>query len=184
MTGSERDTYRHGDLRAAALTAAIAIVEKKGASALALRGVADAVGVAHRSLYRHFKDREALIDAIAAQAYRRLAASLKTSCSTQEFSKRYASFALREPHLYDAMMSRTSASILQDADLKKATDELIAVSLDVLSDTAKDGETRRRQVMKLWMGLHGGLSLHRSGLIRARSNRAFTEELLRILELP
>ncbi|MEQ8178028.1 MAG: TetR/AcrR family transcriptional regulator [Amphiplicatus sp.] len=184
MTSRERETYRHGDLRAAALAAAIAIVEKNGSNALALRGVADAVGVAHRSLYRHFKDREALIDAVAAEAYRRLAASVKVSRTPKEFAKRYASFALTEPHLYDAMMSRTSASISQDAELKEAADNLIAISLGVLSDPAEEVETRRRQVMKLWMGLHGGLSLHRSGLLRARSNRAFTEELLRVLELP
>ena len=39
---------------------------------LSVRQVADAVGVAHRSLYNHFEDREALLDAVATEAYLRL----------------------------------------------------------------------------------------------------------------
>jgi len=43
-------------------------VAKAGHEQLSLREVADAVGVAHRSLYNHFRDREALLDAVATEA--------------------------------------------------------------------------------------------------------------------
>src|ERR1700728_1330241 len=60
-----RDTCRHGNLREAAVSAAFALVAAGGEPALSLRRVAEAVGVAHRSLYNHFADREALVDAVA-----------------------------------------------------------------------------------------------------------------------
>ena len=59
-TKPRRATYRHGNLKAAALKAASRLVAKGGHEQLSLREVADAVGVAHRSLYNHFEDREAL----------------------------------------------------------------------------------------------------------------------------
>ncbi|MEE2692019.1 MAG: TetR/AcrR family transcriptional regulator [Pseudomonadota bacterium] len=183
MVNRKRDTYRHGDLHAAAVAAAIVIVREEGVEALTVRRIAERVGVAHRSLYRHFRDREALLDAVASDGYRRLAASAQKARTPKDFASRYANFALGEPYLYDVMMTRASSTISLDPDLKEATDRLIAASLAVLSDPAADGETRRRQVMRLWMGLHGGVSLHRAGLLRARSNRAFIGELLRILEL-
>jgi AcrR family transcriptional regulator len=68
-----RATYRHGNLKAAALKAAYGLVAKAGHEDLSLREVADAVGVAHRSLYNHFRDREALLDAVATDAYTKLA---------------------------------------------------------------------------------------------------------------
>ena len=55
-----RTTYRHGNLQAAALKAASRLVAKDGHERLSLREVAEAVGVAHRSLYNHFEHREAL----------------------------------------------------------------------------------------------------------------------------
>src|SRR3954465_9697096 len=71
-----RATYRHGNLKSASLKAATRLVAKAGHEQLSLREVADVVGVAHRSLYNHFRDREALLDAVATEAYKRLTAIL------------------------------------------------------------------------------------------------------------
>ncbi len=74
-----RATYRHGNLKAASLKAAYGLVAKAGHESFSLREVADAVGVAHRSLYNHFRDREALLDAVATEAYTKLAGLRKTT---------------------------------------------------------------------------------------------------------
>ena len=76
-----RDTYRHGNLRAEAVQAAFELATADGAGALSLRAVADRVGVAHRSLYNHFADREALVDAVAEQGFLRLAEALEKNSS-------------------------------------------------------------------------------------------------------
>jgi len=69
MTSQKRPaSYRHGNLRTAALKAATRLVAKSGHEGLSLRQVAEAVGVAHRSLYNHFEHREALLDAVATDA--------------------------------------------------------------------------------------------------------------------
>jgi AcrR family transcriptional regulator len=51
-----------------------------------LREVADAVGVAHRSLYNHFRDREALLDAVPTDAYTKLAGLLIKAETPEDYT--------------------------------------------------------------------------------------------------
>jgi AcrR family transcriptional regulator len=69
-----RTTYRHGNLTAAALDAAYDLVARGERESSSLRQAAEAVGVVHRSLYNHFRDREALLDAVASEGFTRLGA--------------------------------------------------------------------------------------------------------------
>lgn len=65
MPKSAKKSYHHGDLRDALIQAAIQLLPEKGASGLSLREVAKAAGVSHTAPYRHFKDKAALLTAIA-----------------------------------------------------------------------------------------------------------------------
>src|ERR1700680_2492577 len=89
-----RAPYRHGNLKAAALKAAYALVAKAGHGSLSLREVADAVGVAHRSLYNHFRNRESLLDAVAPDAYTKLAGWLIKAETPEVYTATYVRFAL------------------------------------------------------------------------------------------
>jgi len=99
-TSPRRATYRHGNLKSASLKAATRLVAKAGHEQLSLRAVADAVGVAHRSLYNHFRDREALLDAVATEAYKRLAAILVKVNTPEDYTAKYVRFALANRALY------------------------------------------------------------------------------------
>jgi AcrR family transcriptional regulator len=115
-----RATYRHGNLRSAALKAAARLVAKAGHELLSLREVADAVGVAHCSLYNHFADREALLDAVAADAYTRLAARLVKAESPDDYTATYVRFALANRALYALMTSRPHATMKHNPPLQTA----------------------------------------------------------------
>nr|MDP9179551.1 TetR/AcrR family transcriptional regulator [Gemmatimonadota bacterium] len=67
-----RRPYHHGDLRQALVDAAIELLRKSGPEALTLRGAARAAGVSQAAPYRHFKDRRALVAAVADDGFRRL----------------------------------------------------------------------------------------------------------------
>ena len=60
-----RETYHHGDLRNALVTAAVELVEGSSPEELTLREVSRRVGVNHRAAYRHFEDKTALLAAVA-----------------------------------------------------------------------------------------------------------------------
>jgi AcrR family transcriptional regulator len=65
--------YHHGDLRAALLDAALQAVEAGGHATLSLRDLAQGLGVSHAAPYRHFPNRQALLAAVAATGFARLA---------------------------------------------------------------------------------------------------------------
>jgi AcrR family transcriptional regulator len=68
----ERSSYHHGDLRTALIRSAIELLRVEGPAALTLRGVARAAGVSQAAPYRHFKDRRALVAAVAEEGFRML----------------------------------------------------------------------------------------------------------------
>jgi len=106
-----RATYRHGNVRAEAVAAAREQVVAKGHEAVSLRRVAERIGIAHRSLYNHFADREALLDAVAEVGFVELAAALTTAHTQADLVRTYVEFALHNRRLFALMESRPHATM-------------------------------------------------------------------------
>src|SRR6266704_6589397 len=148
MTPSpRRATYRHGNLKSASLKAATRLVAKAGHEQLSLRAVADAVGVAHRSLYNHFGDREALLDAVATDAYTRLAAVLVKAQTPQDYTAKYVRFALANRALYALMSSRPHATMKHSRPLQSAGHKVITQAMRIFCQDIESPAERRRAVM-------------------------------------
>ncbi len=116
--------YHHGEVRSAALNAAMAILEADGADAITMRAVAKAVGVDHRALYRHFPDREAILSGLATQGYSVLLTELRKPGEDDRplfaaFTA-HIRFALARAHLHSLMLSRSRSAIDADAELNSA----------------------------------------------------------------
>ncbi len=72
MTEKVRDKYHHGDLRQTVLDLARKRIDKDGTDTLSMRSLAKEIGVAHRAIYNHFADKDALLSAVAAVDYHEL----------------------------------------------------------------------------------------------------------------
>lgn len=72
MPRKPKKAYHHGDLRNSLLAAAEPLLARKGVTGWSLREVAKAAGVSHAAPYRHFRDKTALIEALAAEGFRKL----------------------------------------------------------------------------------------------------------------
>lgn len=79
----KRGAYHHGQLRQAAIEAALAIVARDGVTGLSLRDVARRLGVSHQAPYRHFADKGALLDAIAADGFDLLVSELRETSARE-----------------------------------------------------------------------------------------------------
>ena len=172
-----RATYRHGNLKAAALKAAFGLVAKAGHESLSLREVADAVGVAHRSLYNHFADREALLDAVATEAYTRLAAVLVKAQTAQDYTAKYVRFALANRAIYALMSSRPHATMKHNPPLQSAVHKVITEAMRIFCRDIATPAERRRAVMKIYITLYGGISLYAAGVLDQPSEKALIAEL-------
>src|SRR5262245_4540036 len=117
-------TYHHGDLRAALLEAAGELLEEGGIDALSLREAARRAGVSHNAPYRHFPDRDALLEALASYGFDQMneAAAKRPE---GHMGMGYVEFALAHPQRFRLMFGgrfpqlRTQAE--QSLERMKAT---------------------------------------------------------------
>ncbi|MBL8652447.1 MAG: TetR/AcrR family transcriptional regulator [Sphingopyxis sp.] len=106
--------YHHGDLRAAVIAAGLKRLAAGDDGELGLRALARDVGVSATALYRHFPDKEALLDALADEGLRRLGALqaqawLKAGGKVGGFKAigaAYVRFAHDEPALFRLSFTR------------------------------------------------------------------------------
>ena len=108
----ERQPYHHGNLRATLLIAAERTLRDRGIEQVTLRDLARQAGVSHGAPSRHFRDRQALLDALAAEGYERLADEIVSAIESadDDFEARlraagmaYVRFAVDNASLLDLM---------------------------------------------------------------------------------
>ncbi|MFE5118223.1 TetR/AcrR family transcriptional regulator [Streptomyces sp. NPDC056669] len=171
--------YHHGDLRAALLTRAEETLRERGPAALSLRELARDLGVSHNAPSRHFKDRQALLDALALGGYERMTevmlasqAGAGESCRKrlEAVVRAYVGFSLDNAALLDLMCSikhdpQASAALLEAT---RRWSELIE---ELMLEGQRQGEVRKGPLE--WIGvpvfatLHGFADLAATGMLAA-----------------
>jgi AcrR family transcriptional regulator len=109
--GSGVEKYHHGNLKAVLLRAAFHLVGKTGIESFTLREVARRAGVSHNAPYRHFRSKEDLMAALAAEAFVQLHDALQqsltdsdeTSAKVRSLARAYLYFALENPARFNVM---------------------------------------------------------------------------------
>lgn len=128
MSRSTKQSYHHGDLAAALVAAATHILETGGEAALSLRAAARQAGVSQAAPYHHFRDKGALLAAVAAQGFRRLSAEMedyarKTDSPAEwmrELGVGYVVFAFENPALFRLMFGASAGKDLNSNELVEA----------------------------------------------------------------
>jgi AcrR family transcriptional regulator len=174
--------YHHGDLRAALLALAEETLRERGPAELSLRELAREAGVSPAAPSRHFKTKQALLDALALEGFQRLTAALDVSLEQagESFAHRlsglartYLVFATTNTALLDLMYGRKHDPDAT-AELVAATHRLKNLATDVIATGQRRGEVRPgpldRQAVPLMVALQGLTALALSG--------GFTEEQL------
>lgn len=152
--------YHHGNLKNALVEAALAQVSREGAASLNLRALARSLGVTHPAVYRHFANKEALLEAVAQHGFETLATTLEDAVaetSSEETLEAlitaYVGFAAAHPELSRVMFALVSAQARADnPELYAATKKAYAVLLSSIGETP-GGEQVRGPVV--WALVHG-----------------------------
>ncbi|WP_323746989.1 TetR/AcrR family transcriptional regulator [Catenulispora pinisilvae] len=84
MTAPHRNTYHHGDARAALVQAAFDLARAGGPPTVTLRAAARHVGITAAAVYRHFTTVEELLEVVKRRALRLLAERLDEAVSLSE----------------------------------------------------------------------------------------------------
>jgi AcrR family transcriptional regulator len=176
-------TYHHGNLRTALVEAAADLARATGPDGVVLREVARQTGVSHNAAYRHFTDRQALLDAVAALAMDRLEEAMLRRIDTvtgddpgtaarrrlREVGVAYVTFALAEPGLFEVAFAadepQPAVSVPEPSKggpygvLGRVLDELVAAG--ELKDKRRQGAD-----VVCWAAVHGFAMLYLHGPLR------------------
>ncbi|WP_281929867.1 TetR/AcrR family transcriptional regulator [Roseibium album] len=155
-------SYHHGNLRAALVSEGLNALREEDADDISLRAVARRIGVSATSVYRHFPDKQAFIEALCAEGSRMLAAAQREAMLSSGGGQTgldatglaYVNFALANPTLF-RLMSRAAPSETGLGGAKDpAMQELMSNVATLLPKNVSE-ERRRIRALHAWSVVHG-----------------------------
>jgi AcrR family transcriptional regulator len=182
--------YHHGDLRAALLIRAEETLKEKGPAALSLRELARELCVSHAAPSRHFKDKQALLDALAQVGFERMSEALAASQATADetfadrlgaLARAYVGFATANAELLDLMFSIKHDPEASET-LVEASQNMSVLAIRLIEEGQRRGEVRTGPVdtvaVPLFTTLHGFASLAVSGTLSTESTDSDLENVI------
>jgi AcrR family transcriptional regulator len=165
--GSRKRAYHHGDLRRALVEEAVRTIQANGVQSLTLRAVGQKLGVSRTALYRHFKDKTALLMAVATEGFRTLRLRLVGAWEQDGHGLRgfdamglaYVRFAVEHPSHYRVMFGGFVGDCDDDRELVTEGSAAFGALVNALVDLQQEGVVRRDDPLKLaqfiWAVVHG-----------------------------
>jgi AcrR family transcriptional regulator len=169
----ESNTYHHGDLRRELIRVATEVVKKEGVDALTIRGVSSTLNVSRTAPYRHFKDKDELLCAIAKQGYHIFGKSMQQVWDehldlspVERFvavGQSYINFSCDYPEYYLLMFGSSGLLRSDNAQLKQESDATFNFLQQMLAFCQQQGaflaEDTLLQARYVWCALHGYCSI-------------------------
>jgi len=169
------------DTRQQILAAARLLLDEGGAAAVSMRKVGERVGITAMAIYRHFPDREALLNALADQGFAELAArlgSLDLAGGAEDrliaASEAYLDHALVNPRLFELMfLHRRKGARQFPGDFRAGLSPTATPFEALVADGMRTGEIRQDDSWEITfeMGalLQGLIMLYLGGRIEGGS---------------
>ncbi|MEV5492330.1 TetR/AcrR family transcriptional regulator [Streptomyces bobili] len=188
----ESRPYHHGDLRAALLESAERTLREKGVGSLSLRELARETGVSHAAPGRHFKDKQALLDALALAGYDRMAEAMEAAHDPAlplqprlaALARGYLTFATENAELLALMYARKHEPEAAE-QMAAAVDRTVGAFERVIADAQRHGEIIEGDPAQLTLftgaALQGLAALTVGGMLDETAVLAMTDDLIRVL---
>ncbi len=199
----DRRSYHHGRLREALIEAARHLVSQHGPAGFTLADAAKLVGVTAAAPYRHFSDRNALLEELTRRGFELFGQRLREAwadgrpeprTALDRMGEAYLAFARDEPGLYSAMFSsvKTLDAPAAGAAATDALELLRRAAASLLGHGGVVGDARQL-AFDIWSLSHGVAMLALAGhldpafdgadpgMILRRATHALTDAAVRNL---
>ena len=166
--------YHHGNLKQVLLDASVDLIGTVGLPSFTLREVARRAGVSHNAPYRHFRDKDDLLNAVAAEGFNRLTESMaKAVESGRNAMERlrlsgqgYVDFALRFPRHF-VVMFESPQPIKTNIESRTAGERAFGALTHYIEECQKEGSLPNgdstRLALLAWSLVHGIAKLANNG---------------------
>lgn len=166
--------YHHGDLRNALIVAAAELIEESGSTDFAMIDAARRAGVSSAAPYRHFRDKNALLDAVAELGFLGLSEAGSAAVTGQPrgsaeaiiaLGKAYIRFVTSRPQFYSLMWGDMSWREAP-GEQEKLSGSCFHALVDAVGAWCQANDRENEDVLqlsiKLWALAHGlsGIAMH------------------------
>lgn len=170
-------SYHHGDLRNALIVAAAQLIEESGSPDFAISDAAKRAGVSAAAPYRHFKDRDDLLNAVSELCFIGLA---ETTAATRDshpagsraciiaLGKAYLDYVSRHSAFYNLMWCEDKHSLEQpetEGEQRPGFNTFLGAVQDWCCQQGLAGSDPLDLAVKLWAMAHGLAVLNINGQI-------------------
>ena len=170
-------SYHKGDVKQSAVNVAYAIVQAEGGKKLTMRHLADEIGISHTALYRHYKNKDAVLLQVATKGFTQLmlkmAESLKVpdKASVEQLSDAalaYIGFAMEHAEIYRLMSGDFAQSASANVELAALSNQMFEILKMIILKGQAEGvfkaDDAQRMGFALWSMLHGYVELSLRGV--------------------
>jgi AcrR family transcriptional regulator len=176
-----RKPYHHGNLREALLASAVRLIAEVGPVGFTLRELARRAGVSHNAPYRHFRNRDDLMAAVATQGFRELTETMRRAAGQESRAlgriKRaglaYIAFALRRPEHFTVMFDAPVSVKTGHPDSAEASEKAFGMLVSLVQGCRDDGlfpsGDPHELALLAWSMVHGVAKLAITGRLPYRS---------------
>ena len=174
--------YHHGDLRTTLLAVADQLIDEGDAGALSLREVARRAGVSAPAAYRHFRDKQDLLAALAQKGFEDFGRTLTAAIGAADdplaaMGQAYVRFAVARPGRFRLMYGPVIAERERFPELKAAwmaASEAMRAALLAKSPPPPDAAVAS---LKLWCMVHGLSQLILDGMLPGYDPEALAQAI-------
>lgn len=162
-------SYHHGNLKEELISYACTICERDGYTKLSIRSLAKESNVSQTAPYRHFKTKEEVYAAVAAEGFSKLYKAVfveSNKLTLKDFiqsSKNYIDFGLQNANTYDLMFGTAVGDFSQYPELVETANKTFESLVLNLSSFLKDQdeEILAGKSITVWALLHGMVGILR-----------------------
>jgi len=164
-----RDTYHHGNLRAALIEATLALIDEQGPDTVTVAAAAQRAGVSSGAPFRHFASKIELMTAVAEELQSELLGRMEQAYgdgssdpweALEDLGLAYLEWGLERPKQFRTYSNRTFYSFESSPVLQKGYDRLLWLVESTYSRLVPRGDdfgvqVRRRNIQ--WRALLTGM---------------------------
>ncbi|GFP74575.1 TetR/AcrR family transcriptional regulator [Clostridium fungisolvens] len=165
-----KETYHHKDLKEALIKNGLLLLNEVGIKEFSLRKVAAMCGVSHAAPYKHFKDKDDLIEAINNQVWDSFTLKLKDATNSSEsepkrqvmdIGKAYVQFMVENPEYLKFMFLSNNDKVIKIENNEFIGHEETSfevfknVAQKYLAESGFNNEQQMGAILAMWSMVHG-----------------------------
>jgi AcrR family transcriptional regulator len=184
--GKKKQSYHHGDLKAALKKAALKLVRQKGPGGFSLNEASRLAGVTVGAPYRHYADKDALLaelicdgNAILSQEVRAaIRRASKVRDQMLEAGMAYLRFSANHAD-YFSLMFNSGINKSAYPEVRQSAEEAFCTISDLTRQSESTAEVAYLRAISAWALIHGLATLNAEGALDKIANQKKAIEELR-----